>query len=121
MNISELSVKRPVAILMVYILICGIAAIFVPQLAVDMFPSTEFPMLMVTCSYPGAGPEEVEKNVTEPLEDALVSLEGLEEISSTSSEGSTRIRLNYGFDKNMDDAADDVQAITRQYRQAAAR
>ncbi len=96
---------------MVYILICGVAAIFVPQLAVDMFPSTEFPMLMVTCSYPGAGPEEVEKNITEPLEDALASLEDLEEISSTSYEGSARIRLNYGFDKDMDEAADDIQSV----------
>ncbi len=111
MNISELSVKRPVAILMVYILICGIAAIFVPQLAVDMFPSTEFPMLMVSCSYEGAGPEEVEKNITEPLEEALASLEDLEEISSTSFEGSTRIRLSYGFGKDMDEAADDIQSV----------
>ncbi|MDC7225665.1 MAG: efflux RND transporter permease subunit [Spirochaetales bacterium] len=111
MNISELSVRRPVAILMVYILICGVAAIFVPQLAVDMFPSTDFPMLMVTCSYTGAGPEEIEKNLTDPLEDALASLEDLEEISSTSYEGSTRIRLSYGFDKDMDEAADDVQAV----------
>ena len=70
MNIAELSVNRPVAILMVYVLICTIAVLFVPQLAVDMFPSTDFPTLSVSCSYSGAGPEEVEKNVTIPLEDA---------------------------------------------------
>ena len=111
MNITELSVRRPVAILMVYILICAIAVIFVPKLAVDMFPSTEFPTLMVSCNYSGAGPEEVEKNVTIPLEDALASLEDLEEITSTSSEGRSWIRLNYGFDKDMDEAADQVQQV----------
>ncbi|MBN2626185.1 MAG: efflux RND transporter permease subunit [Spirochaetales bacterium] len=111
MNIAELSVNRPVAILMVYILICAIAAIFVPQLAVDMFPSTDFPVLSVSCSYPGAGPEEVEKNVTIPLEDALASLKDLEDLSSTSSEGRSWIRLNYGYDKDMDEAADQVQQI----------
>ena len=111
MNITELSVRRPVAILMVYILICAIAVIFVPKLAVDMFPSTEFPTLMVSCNYSGAGPEEVEKNVTIPLEDALAGLEDLEEISSTSSEGFSWIRLNYGFDKDMDEAADQVQQV----------
>ncbi len=111
MNIAELSVRRPVAILMVYILICAIAVIFVPKLAVDMFPSTEFPTLMVTCNYSGAGPEEVEKNITIPLEDALASLEDLEEISSVSYEGRSRIRLNYGFDKDMDEAADQVQQV----------
>ncbi|MDC7219452.1 MAG: efflux RND transporter permease subunit [Spirochaetales bacterium] len=111
MNIAELSVKRPVAILMFYVLICTIAAIFVPQLAVDMFPSTEFPRLSVSCSYDGAGPEEVELNITEPLEDALASLEDLEEITSTSYEGRSRIRLAYGYDKDMDEAADQVQSV----------
>jgi HAE1 family hydrophobic/amphiphilic exporter-1 len=116
MNIAELSVKRPVAVLMFYILICGIAAIFVPQLAVDMFPSTEFPLLTVSCSYPGAGPEEVERNITVPLEDALAGLKGLEEIDSTSYEGSSRIRLGYGYDKDMDEAADEVQSILNNMR-----
>ncbi len=111
MNIAELSVNRPVAILMVYVLICTIAVLFVPQLAVDMFPSTDFPTLSVSCSYSGAGPEEVEKNVTIPLEDALASLEDLEEITSTSSEGRSRIRLNYGYDKDMDEASDQVQQV----------
>ena len=96
---------------MVYILICGIAAIFVPQLAVDMFPSADFPMLMVSCNYSGTGPEEIEKNVTEPLEDALASVEGLESMSSTSSEGRTWIRLEFGFGKDLDKAKDDIQEI----------
>lgn len=111
MNIAELSVRRPVAILMFYILICGISAIFVPQLAVDLYPSAEFPRLSVSCSYSGAGPEEVERNITQPLEDALASLEGLEEITSTSYEGRSRIRLAYGYEKDMDEAADEIQKV----------
>ncbi|MDR3193288.1 MAG: efflux RND transporter permease subunit, partial [Treponema sp.] len=76
MNIAGYSVKRPVTIVVLYALALGIAATLVPNLAVDLYPSTERPVLSVYTRFPGAGPGDVEKNVTDRLEQALSASRG---------------------------------------------
>ena len=71
MNIAELSVRRPVTITMVYILICVVSFVFIPRLGIALFPSTEMPVLSVMTSYPGVGPEEIDENVTQVITKGL--------------------------------------------------
>ncbi len=109
MNLSQISVDRPVTVLVIATAVIAVAMVMVPQIAVEMFPSIEPPFAMVVTSYPGANPLEVEQNVTERLEKQLSNLSGLESMTSTSSSGSSRIQLEFGFDVDLSEAKDDIR------------
>ena len=109
MNLSELSVNRPVTIAVIIALLLGIAAFMVPHIAVEMTPDIDAPMIIVVTSYTGASPEEVEQSVTEPLEKQLSNVGGLEDLSSTSSEGRSVVMMEFGYDKDMDEATNDIR------------
>jgi HAE1 family hydrophobic/amphiphilic exporter-1 len=111
MNISEYSVKRPVTIAVLYALAMGVAVTLVPHIAVDLYPSTSNPVLSVYTSYPGAGPEDIERNVTIPLERALATSKGLVRITSTSSFQSSSINLNFSYGMDMSKAVTDAQTL----------
>ncbi|MDR2536496.1 MAG: efflux RND transporter permease subunit [Treponema sp.] len=111
MNISEYSIKRPVTIVVLYALALGIAATLVPNIAVDLYPSMSRPVLSVYTSFPGAGPSDVEQNVTVPLERALATTKGLVTMTSTSSFQSSSINLNFSYGTDMDKAMTDAQTL----------
>jgi HAE1 family hydrophobic/amphiphilic exporter-1 len=111
MNISHYSVKRPVTIVVLYALAIGIAATLVPYLTVDLYPNTVRPVLSVYTSFPGAGPADVERNVTIPLERALASSRGLVEMTSNSSFEASFINLNFAYGTDMDKAMTDAQTL----------
>jgi multidrug efflux pump subunit AcrB len=94
-----------------YVLALGIAATLVPNIAVDLFPSTVRPVLSVFTSFPGAGPADVERNVTMPLERALAASKGLTEMTSNSAFESSSINLNFAYGTDMDQAMADVQTL----------
>ena len=110
MNVSELSVRRPVTITMLYVLACVIAAVFIPRLGIALYPSTELPMLTVSTSYPNVGPEEIDTNVTDIIVSRLNRIPGLQSITSTSSNGRSQVRLEFGYDTDLEQAKDDVTA-----------
>ena len=110
MNLSTHSVKRPVTILMIYALILGICASLIPSLGIDMFPSMSMPILSIQTSYSGAGPGDVEENVTKQIEKAVASIEGLKGISSTSSEGRSSVTLEFGYDVDLEEAKSDIES-----------
>lgn len=110
-KVTGFSVHRPVTIVIFYLLLMGVAAILVPRLAVDLYPEVSPPVLSVFANYPGAGPEDVEKNVTEILEKALATVEGLEEISSTSAQGSSRIFMEFSFRTDLDEAKAEIDSL----------
>ncbi len=110
MNISELSVRRPVTITMIYVLVCVIACVFIPRLGIALYPSTEMPMISVNTSYPNVGPEEIDVNVTDIIVNRLSRISGLKSISTNSSNGRSRVMLEFGFDKDLDEAYDDITA-----------
>lgn len=114
MSISELSVRRPVTVVMVYLLIGVISCVFVPRLGIALFPSTTRPVLSVSTTYSNVGPEEIDKNVTEYLVNRLTSVSNLKEITSVSSTGQSRINLEFGYDVDIDEAMDDVQNVINQ-------
>ena len=109
MTIAELSVRRPVTIVMVYILICVIACVFIPRLGIALYPKTEMPVLSVFANYPGVGPEEVDQNVTQLIVERVKGIAGLKNITSTSSTGSARVRMEFGYDQDLEEAKGDIE------------
>lgn len=108
MSISELSVRRPVAMTMVYLLICIIAAVYIPRLGVALYPSTTYPFLSVTTTYTDVGPEEIDQNVTDVIVNRLTRVKGVQQITSTSRTGRSSVSLEFAYDQDMDEAFNDV-------------
>ena len=114
MDIAELSVRRPVLMVMVYILICAIAAVFVPRLGIALTPDIEFPMVTVFTNYSNVGPEEIDTNVTKVISNQLTRIKGLKKITSMSQAGSSRIMMEFGYNCDLDEVTSDVEsAIAR--------
>jgi HAE1 family hydrophobic/amphiphilic exporter-1 len=111
MTIEEYSVKRPVTIIMFYALILGLAIAMVPRIAMDLYPSIARPVLSVYTSLPGAGPEDVERNLTEILERALASSKYLTRITSNSGFEFSNITLEFAYGTDMDKAVTDAQTL----------
>jgi HAE1 family hydrophobic/amphiphilic exporter-1 len=111
MNIAEYSVKRPVTIVILYGLAVGIAITLIINLAVDLYPSTARPVLSIFTRFPGAGPADVEKNVTERLERSLSASRGLVNMTSNSQFESSVINLEFAYGTNMDKAVNDAQVL----------
>ncbi len=93
MTLTRLAVHRPVTTLMIGLVITLLGYVAVERLAVDLLPKLDYPTVQVETLYRGAAPGEIETLLTRPLEQALSSIKGSEEISSTSAEGASTIRL----------------------------
>jgi HAE1 family hydrophobic/amphiphilic exporter-1 len=111
MTISEYSVKRPVTVVILFALSIGIAFTMLVNLALDLYPSIERPVLSVYTRFPGAGPEDVERNVTERLERSLSSSRNLVNMTSNSQFEASFINLEFAYGTNMDKAANDAQIL----------
>jgi len=109
MSLPEFGVKKPVTNLMIFLAIIILALYSLSRLGIDMMPEIEPPSISVISAYPGAGPEDVEVNVTEELENQLGTTPGLEKITSNSSEGSSVITLKFIWGTNLDEASNDVR------------
>src|SRR5215469_9547704 len=110
MNLSELFIRRPVmtTLVSVAIVIFGFAAYrFLP---VSDLPNVDFPVIVVTASLPGASPETMAASVATPLEKQFSTIAGIEEMSSTNAQGATNITVVFDLSRNIDAAAQDVQA-----------
>ena len=107
--IAKKVVERPVLLAIVFAIVGILGLYTVSDVAIDLFPDIDLPMIMVSTTYEGAGPQSVEKSVTEVLESALVSLSGLKEISSTSSEGSSTITLEFDYGADLDARTNDIR------------
>ncbi|NDL65372.1 multidrug efflux RND transporter permease subunit MdtC [Acerihabitans arboris] len=110
MKFFALFIYRPVATLLLTLAIALCGAIGFRLLPVAPLPQVDFPVLMVTASLPGAAPETMASSVATPLERALGHVSGVNEMTSSSSLGSTRIILQFDFDRDINGAARDVQA-----------
>ena len=110
MNLSEPFVRRPVAtvLLTIGLALAGIGAFFV--LPVSPLPQVDFPVISVSASVPGASPDTMASSVATPLERRLGVLSGVNEMTSSSSNGSTRINLQFDLNRKIDAAAREVQA-----------
>ena len=114
MHLPEVCIRRPVmtTLLMAAFIIFGVIAY--RALPVSELPNVDFPTISVTASLPGASPETMAAAVATPLEGQFSTIAGLESLSSTSGQGSTSITLQFSLDRNIDAAAQDVQAAIAQ-------
>ena len=107
--ISEKTMQHPILLLMVFTLL-GLTGVFtMSKTSLSLMPDVDMPYLTVSATYTNAGPESVEKSVTKPIEDALVSLNGLKNINSTSMEGRSQVSLEFNYGTDLEIAANDVR------------
>lgn len=118
MSITETSIKRPIATAMVYLIVIVLGITGFRYLPVDLLPPIEFPRLTVAVDYPNVGPEEIETIITDQLENALAGVANVEQMTSSSSEGSSRVSLNFSQNSNLDEAANDVRAALDRVRRS---
>ncbi len=109
MSLPQFGVKKPITNLMIFLAMVILAVYSLSRLGVDMMPEIEPPSISVVSSYPGASPADVEIKVTEELENQLGTTPGLEKITSTSSEGTSIIRLKFIWGTNLDEASNDIR------------
>lgn len=109
MKLVDLSVKRPIGVVMFMLALIVLGIISLTNLAIDLYPELELPMTVVITDYEGAAPQEVEKLVTAPLEGSLGTIEGIKNMQSTSAPGQSIILLSFGWGSNMDAKANDIR------------
>ncbi len=109
MSVSRLVVNRPVLFTIIFVVLTGLGMFFYSDLPVEMMPEVEYPMITVITTYSGAAPESVEKSITKPIEEALTSVTGVKELTSQSSEGRSRVMLEFDFGTNLDTATNDIR------------
>ncbi len=114
MSIAELFIRRPVmtTLVMAGILVFGLAAY--RNLPVSDLPAIDYPTISVNASLPGASPETMASSVATPLEKQFSTIAGLDALTSSSGQGTTSITLQFALDRDIDDAAADVQAAIAQ-------
>ena len=109
MNISELSIRRPVLATVLTVIILLFGLIGYTTLGVREYPSVDNPIISVTCSYPGANAEVIENQITEPLEQNINGIPGIRSLSSTSQQGQSRITVEFELSVDLETAANDVR------------
>ena len=109
MNLPGFSVKRPIFTTMVTLILVLLGAVSLSRLQIDMLPNIELPTLSIRTEYEGASPEVMERLVTQIIEEIVATVPGVEEITSTSSEGQSTVRVSFVWGTEIDTAAIDVQ------------
>ncbi|HYJ88074.1 MAG TPA: efflux RND transporter permease subunit [Pyrinomonadaceae bacterium] len=114
MNLSEPFIRRPVmtAVLTLSVILFGVLSYF--QLPVNDLPAVDYPVIVVRVGYPGASPDTIANNIATPLERQFMQINGLEVVSSQSTQGVATLTLQFSLDKNIDVAATDVQTAISQ-------
>jgi HAE1 family hydrophobic/amphiphilic exporter-1 len=109
MFLSDFSIKRPIATVVIIIALMCLGLMALSKLRVNQRPDVEVPMIFVTVPYPGASPETVEREIINRLEKSLQSITGVTETQSTASEGQARIQMKFTFSKNLIEATDEIR------------
>lgn len=109
MSISTTSIKRPVLAIVMNLMILLFGIIGFTFLGVREYPSIDPTVVSVRTSYPGANSDIIESQITEPLEKAINSIDGIRNISSSSNQGSSNITIEFNLGKNIEEAANDVR------------
>ena len=117
MNVSQLFIRRPVTTTLVMLAILAFGWAAHERLPVSDLPNVDFPTLQVSAVLPGASPETMAASVATPLEKEFSTIAGLDTMNSSSAQGNTQVTLQFVLDRDLDAAAQDVQAaISRAVR-----
>jgi len=101
--LARFSVKKPVTITMMILIVIVIGVVSFSKLQIDLLPQMELPYVMVQTTYQGAGPEEIENMISRPLEQTLSTVENIEDIISISNEGSSLLLMQFAFNTDLDE------------------
>ncbi|MCA9735509.1 efflux RND transporter permease subunit, partial [candidate division KSB1 bacterium] len=116
MNISRTAVHRPVATTMVFLIVIVLGIMGFYYLPIDLLPQIEYPRLAIRTHYPNVGPEEIEKIITDRVENAIASVPNIEKIRSSSEEGRSTVSIEFAQGTNIDEASNDVRAALDRIR-----
>ena len=109
MKIWDVSIRNPVFITMVMLALVVLGVLAYTSMPLDFYPDVAFPTMAIVTVYPGAGPGEVEEQLTRSIEEAMVTAPGVEEVQSRSSENYSVVIVSFGLDKDIDQAIQDVR------------
>lgn len=109
MNISELSIRRPVLATVLTLVILLFGLIGYTSLGVREYPNVDNPIISVSCSYPGANADVIESQITEPLEQNINGIPGIRSLTSVSQQGSSQITVEFELSVDLETAANDVR------------
>src|ERR1041385_5317638 len=117
MNFAQFSVTRPVAVTMRIAALVLLGAICLTRLPIDLLPKVSFPTVAVVTQWPNVAPEEIEAQVTRPIEQAVSSVPGLYQVSSSTVEGTSTVRVQFQWGYDIGQAAVDVLQLVERARQ----
>jgi hydrophobe/amphiphile efflux-1 (HAE1) family protein len=109
MWLTRLALKNPILILMMSLMVLALGALSTTRLSVDLFPNIDIPVIRVATFYAGAGPEDIEKSITQPIERAVASSPGVDRVESTSKQGASIVSVWFNYGVNLDTAQFEVQ------------
>lgn len=109
MWLTRLALRNPVFILMMSLMSMVLGFVSLQRLSVDLFPEINLPLVRIAAFYPGAGPEDVEKAITQPLERAVSAAPGIDRVESTSRQGASLVTVWFQYGTNLDNAQFEVQ------------
>jgi multidrug efflux pump subunit AcrB len=116
MTLSSVAIKRPVFTVMVTLALLVLGLVGLTRLGTDLFPDVQFPVVTVTTVYPGAGPADIESQVTKPIEDSVVSINGIDRVRSFSREGVSFVLILFKLDADAQQSAIEVRERVAQAR-----
>jgi len=102
MKLPQLSISRPVSVVMFYIAVVLLGVISLSRLPQELFPPITYPQLTVVTIYPNAAPEEVENQISKPIEEGVGTVGGLNRVLSKSKEGLSLVMAQFGWNQDMD-------------------
>ncbi len=109
MNIARGPINRPILTFVVYLIIITLGIISLSRLSIDLMPEVTYPTISVITSYENVGPQEMEELITRPIEEALAAVQNVEEITSSSTEGRSLVRVSFAWGTDLDVAANDIR------------
>lgn len=118
MWLTRLALRNPILILMMSLMVIVLGVLAVSRLSVDLFPNIDIPVIRVVTFYTGAGPEDIEKSITQPIERAVASSPGVDRVESTSKQGASIVSVWFNYGTNLDTAQFDVQQRVSQVQSA---
>lgn len=108
-DIIKISIKKSVMILMFMGVVILLGVISLSKMEMELMSSIDIPVALVMTNYPGAGPEEIESLVTDEIESAVENVEGIDSVSSTSSDGNSMVIVKFDYGVDLDDAVTDIR------------
>ncbi len=109
MNLAKGPVNRPILTTIAFLIIITLGLVSFSRLSIDLMPEVTYPTISVSTEYGNVGPQEMEESVSRPIEETLSAVQGVEEITSTSTEGRSSVRVLFNWGTDLDVAANDIR------------